>query len=197
MRSKKVARSRSLKRSRARKRTYRRKTHRRKARSRKARSKRYSRKRGNRRKVGGMNMGGYNYFPTPRVYDIEVSGTESGGTGTAGVGQEPKPKPEPEPEPKRQGFEEHDEVYFNHEGGTYKGKIWNISHNRRTIQVEYSYNEAGEKKTTYITKRISFDPKDAEEEASAFGLYATIDAAIVALQAARARARNRDRDGRQ
>lgn len=54
MRSKKVARSRALKRSRARKRTYRRKTHRRKARSRKARSKRYSRKRRSRRKVGGM-----------------------------------------------------------------------------------------------------------------------------------------------
>jgi len=58
MRSKKVARSRSLKRSRSRKRTYRRKTHRRKARSRKTRlrktwSKRYSRRRRSLRKIGG------------------------------------------------------------------------------------------------------------------------------------------------
>jgi hypothetical protein len=135
-----------------------------------------------------MRMGGYNYnyVPTPRVDDIEVSGRPE---------PEPEPKPKPEPGPKRQRFQEGEVVYFNHEGQVKDGKIWDISPNRRTIKVEYSYNEAGEKKTTYITKSIRFDPEDAEEEASAFGLYATIDAAIVALQAARAR--NRDRDGRQ
>ena len=56
MRSKKVARSRSLKRSRARKRTYRRKTHRRKDRLRKTRSKRYSRKRRSNTLIGGMEL---------------------------------------------------------------------------------------------------------------------------------------------